>query len=245
VSELELGGGGPRATVTDLFSPNVLAALAALDGHRIGAHDYTHAEGLARTVPDESGRPRRTRRKGEAEGEKRAANRPDADEHQLSPSLPLGCQTTSPRVAKEFLVACVGAVNKSRNTYLIAATVVWAAIWVATGVIADNEFDDMIPILGGGTVFFIVLVPATSFGSPTRAAPIDVLAFFWRVARAEDSVEKAKTRRPAAGFRGGAYRDRTGDLRLGGPARAGRSVSRSASRRSLLRFASTRPLPRT
>jgi hypothetical protein len=47
---------------------------------------------------------------------------------------------------------------------VIAAAVVWAAIWVATAtVVADSEFDDMIPILGGGTVFFIVLVPAALF----------------------------------------------------------------------------------
>ena len=43
--------------------------------------------------------------------------------------------------------------STSRNTYLIAAAVVWAAIWVATGaVLADDAFNDMIPILGGGTV---------------------------------------------------------------------------------------------
>jgi len=29
--------------------------------------------------------------------------------------------------------------------------------------VTDNEFDDMIPILGGGTFFFIVLVPAALF----------------------------------------------------------------------------------
>ena len=50
-----------------------------------------------------------------------------------------------------------------RNTYLIASAVVWAAIWVATAAVADDAFDDMIPILGGGTVFFIVLVPAALF----------------------------------------------------------------------------------
>jgi hypothetical protein len=32
-----------------------------------------------------------------------------------------------------------------------------------TAGVADNEFDDMIPILGGGTFFFIVLVPAALF----------------------------------------------------------------------------------
>lgn len=53
--------------------------------------------------------------------------------------------------------------NKSRNTYVIAAAVVWAAIWLATGVVADDAFDELIPILGGGTVFFIVLVPAMFF----------------------------------------------------------------------------------
>jgi hypothetical protein len=45
-----------------------------------------------------------------------------------------------------------GAVRESRNQYLIAATIVWVAIWVATGAVADDEFNDLIPILGGGTV---------------------------------------------------------------------------------------------
>jgi len=54
-------------------------------------------------------------------------------------------------------------VNKRRNQYVIAAAVVWAAIWVATASVAGDEFDDMIPILGGGTVFFIILVPAALF----------------------------------------------------------------------------------
>lgn len=53
--------------------------------------------------------------------------------------------------------------NKTRNQFVIAAAIVWAAIWVATGVVADNEFGDMVPILGGGTVFFIVIVPAALF----------------------------------------------------------------------------------
>jgi hypothetical protein len=58
-----------------------------------------------------------------------------------------------------------GAVSKSRNRYLVAATIVWVAIWLATGSVADDEFGDMVPILGGGTVFFIVLVPAVFFRS--------------------------------------------------------------------------------
>jgi hypothetical protein len=54
-------------------------------------------------------------------------------------------------------------VTKAGNQYVIAAAIMWAAIWVATAGVADNEFDDMIPILGGGTFFFIVLVPAALF----------------------------------------------------------------------------------
>ena len=54
--------------------------------------------------------------------------------------------------------------DRSRNTYVIAAAIVWAVIWVATaGVVGDDEFNDMIPILGGGTVFFVILVPAALF----------------------------------------------------------------------------------
>jgi hypothetical protein len=53
--------------------------------------------------------------------------------------------------------------NKSRNTYVIAAAVVWAAIWIATGLVLDDELDRMVPILGGGTVFFIILVPGALF----------------------------------------------------------------------------------
>ena len=57
-----------------------------------------------------------------------------------------------------------GAVSKRVATeYLVAATIVWVAIWVATGSVADDEFGDMVPILGGGTFFFIVLVPAALF----------------------------------------------------------------------------------
>lgn len=53
--------------------------------------------------------------------------------------------------------------KRTRNEYVIAAAVVWAAIWIATASVADSAFDDMIPILGGGTVFFVVLVPAALF----------------------------------------------------------------------------------
>jgi hypothetical protein len=56
-----------------------------------------------------------------------------------------------------------GALSNGRNKYLVAATIVWVAIWLATGSVGDDEFNDLIPILGGGTVFFIVIVPAVFF----------------------------------------------------------------------------------
>jgi hypothetical protein len=52
--------------------------------------------------------------------------------------------------------------KRTRVEYVIAATVVWVAIWAATAGVAD-DFDEMIPILGGGTFFFIVIVPAALF----------------------------------------------------------------------------------
>ena len=57
--------------------------------------------------------------------------------------------------------------NDNRNRYVIAAALVWAAIWLATGLVAGHAFDDLILILGGGTMFFIVLVPAMFFRKPT------------------------------------------------------------------------------
>ena len=52
--------------------------------------------------------------------------------------------------------------KKKRLEYMIAATIIWAAIWAATAGVAD-DFDEMIPILGGGTFFFIVIIPAALF----------------------------------------------------------------------------------
>ena len=53
--------------------------------------------------------------------------------------------------------------TNGRRSYLFAATLIWVAIWLATGIVADDAFDEMVPILGGGTVFFIVIVPAAFF----------------------------------------------------------------------------------
>lgn len=46
--------------------------------------------------------------------------------------------------------------------YVIAATIIWVAIWAATAGVAE-DFKEMIPILGGGTFFFIVIIPAALF----------------------------------------------------------------------------------
>ena len=52
----------------------------------------------------------------------------------------------------------------TRTEYLIAAVILWVAIWIATTQVLDESaFDDMLPILGGGTVFFVVILPATLF----------------------------------------------------------------------------------
>ena len=52
----------------------------------------------------------------------------------------------------------------TRTEYLIAAVILWVAIWIATTQVLDESaFDDMLPILGGGTVFFVVILPAALF----------------------------------------------------------------------------------
>jgi hypothetical protein len=52
----------------------------------------------------------------------------------------------------------------ARTEYLAAAVILWVAIWIATASTLDESaFDDMIPILGGGTVFFVVILPAGLF----------------------------------------------------------------------------------
>jgi len=53
-------------------------------------------------------------------------------------------------------------VKRQRLEYLIAATIIWVAIWLSTASL-DDDFDEMIPILGGGTFFFLVIIPAGVF----------------------------------------------------------------------------------
>jgi len=45
-----------------------------------------------------------------------------------------------------------------------------AAIGAPPVRVADDAFDEMIPILGGGTVFFIVLVSAAFFREPPNVS---------------------------------------------------------------------------
>jgi hypothetical protein len=52
----------------------------------------------------------------------------------------------------------------TRTEYLVSAVILWVAIWIATASTLDESaFDDMIPILGGGTFFFVIIVPAGLF----------------------------------------------------------------------------------
>jgi hypothetical protein len=57
----------------------------------------------------------------------------------------------------------------TRTEYTAAAVILWVAIWITTATTLDESaFDDMIPILGGGTFFFVVIVPAGLFRRPRK-----------------------------------------------------------------------------
>ena len=47
------------------------------------------------------------------------------------------------------------------NTYLLGAGIVWTGIFLATAVVLQGTpfFGQMLPILSGGAVWFVVLVP--------------------------------------------------------------------------------------
>jgi hypothetical protein len=54
--------------------------------------------------------------------------------------------------------------TRTRMEYLASAAILWIAIWIASAsVLDDNAFNDMVPILGGGTFFFVVILPAALF----------------------------------------------------------------------------------
>ena len=61
-----------------------------------------------------------------------------------------------------------------QNTYLIGAVIVWTGIWLATAVILAGTayFAQMLPLLLGGVVWFLVILPG---------------AFFWTQQKKSDS----------------------------------------------------------
>jgi hypothetical protein len=65
--------------------------------------------------------------------------------------------------------------EKALGSYLIGSAIIWAGIFIATAVIlkGTDHFAQLLPILGGGMVWFIILVPLLfqrrcADASPTR-----------------------------------------------------------------------------
>jgi hypothetical protein len=52
-----------------------------------------------------------------------------------------------------------------QNTYLLGTVIVWTGIWIATAVILAGTayFAQMLPILVGGGVWFLVILPGAFF----------------------------------------------------------------------------------
>ncbi len=57
--------------------------------------------------------------------------------------------------------------EKALASYLTGACIVWAGIFLAVAVMLPEHFAQLLPILAGGMVWFIVLVPPL-FRSPPR-----------------------------------------------------------------------------
>jgi hypothetical protein len=54
--------------------------------------------------------------------------------------------------------------TRTRVEYLASAVILWVAIWISSAsVLDDSAFNNMFPILGGGTFFFVVILPAAFF----------------------------------------------------------------------------------
>lgn len=54
-------------------------------------------------------------------------------------------------------------------SYLIASIVVWAGIILSSAIVLDGgAFGDMLPILAGGAVFYLVILPAALFARDRR-----------------------------------------------------------------------------
>jgi len=52
-----------------------------------------------------------------------------------------------------------------KRTYLIGTVIIWVGIWFASAIILKGTpyFAQMIPILFGGVVWFVILVPGAFF----------------------------------------------------------------------------------
>ena len=59
--------------------------------------------------------------------------------------------------------------RRTEYEYLASAVILWVAIWITTASTLDaSAFGDMVPILGGGTFFFVVILPAGLFHRSSR-----------------------------------------------------------------------------
>ena len=59
--------------------------------------------------------------------------------------------------------------KRDEYAYFAAAVIIWVATWIATAsALDDSAFDDMVPILGGATFFFLVIIPAGLFHRPRQ-----------------------------------------------------------------------------
>ena len=61
--------------------------------------------------------------------------------------------------------------RSAQESHLWEVALVWAAIWLATGVVLQGggDFADMIPILTVGTAWFLAVSPALSARSRGRS----------------------------------------------------------------------------
>lgn len=48
---------------------------------------------------------------------------------------------------------------KALTSYLIGSCIVWASIFLAVAVMLPEHFAQLLPILAGGMVWFVILVP--------------------------------------------------------------------------------------
>lgn len=59
-------------------------------------------------------------------------------------------------------------VTTPRRSYMVGAAIVWAGILIATAVVlaGSPQLGVMVSILGGGAVFFLIILPAGLFTPP-------------------------------------------------------------------------------